>query len=194
MLCEQHTSHVTFSHFSHLITRNERGSSRKFGVRTSHSHASSPCAHVVCLILFDLLHFPLFAVYLLSYHLVFLLGHQLHLPRCGGQIPCALSANEDLGTLAEYDPSHKLMSPNRRILISRMGPSLTSSTMTSPSGWRSLHHCNTQESRRICMSLEYDGLLHSAWLSSLSSSLSSSVGHRTGRSVVGQFDSQIFKR
>ena len=46
----------------------------------------------------------LFAVHLLSYHLVFPPGHQLHLPRCGGQIPCALQlANEDLGTLAEYD-------------------------------------------------------------------------------------------
>ena len=33
-----------------------RGSSRTFGVRSAHftsSHASSPCAHVVCLILFD---------------------------------------------------------------------------------------------------------------------------------------------
>ena len=28
-------------------------------------------------------------------------GHQFLLPRCGGQIPCG---NEDLGTLAEYDP------------------------------------------------------------------------------------------
>ena len=34
---------------------------------------------------------------------VLLPGHQLHLRRCGGQIPCAL-ANEDLGTLAKYDP------------------------------------------------------------------------------------------
>ena len=51
-----------------------------------------------------LLHFLLFAVYLLSYRPVFPPGHQLLLPRCGGQIPCAYSANEDLGTLAEYDP------------------------------------------------------------------------------------------
>ena len=35
-------------------------------------------------------HFPLIAVYLLSHRLVFPLGHQLLLPRCGGQIPCAL--------------------------------------------------------------------------------------------------------
>ena len=49
------------------------------------------------------LHFSLFAVHLLSYHPVLRPAHQLHLPRCGGQIPCAL-ANEDLGTLAEYDP------------------------------------------------------------------------------------------
>ena len=50
-----------------------------------------------------LLHFPLFPVHVLSYRPIFPSGHQLHLPRCGGQIPCTL-ANEDLGTLAEYDP------------------------------------------------------------------------------------------
>ena len=37
-----------------------------------------------------LLLFPLFAVHLLSYHPVFPPALQLHLPRCGGQIPCAL--------------------------------------------------------------------------------------------------------
>ena len=46
-------------------------------------------------------HFPLFAVHLLSYRPVFPPGHQFHLPRCGGQIPCSL---QDFGTLAEYDP------------------------------------------------------------------------------------------
>ena len=52
-----------------------------------------------------LLHFSHRAVYLLSYRLVhFLLVFSFFFPRCGGQIPCALSANEDLGTLAEYDP------------------------------------------------------------------------------------------
>ena len=55
---------------------------------------SLACAHhMPCVIsmrsccVFDslrLLHFPLFAVYLLSHHPVFPLGHQLHLPRCGG--------------------------------------------------------------------------------------------------------------
>ena len=51
-----------------------------------------------------LLHFPLFAVYLLSYRPVFPSGHQLHLPRCGGQNSLCTSANDDFGTLAEYDP------------------------------------------------------------------------------------------
>ena len=36
-----------------------------------------------------ILHFPLLAVYLLSYRPVFPPGHQLLLPRCAGQIPCA---------------------------------------------------------------------------------------------------------
>ena len=50
------TSHVTFSHWFTLHDTHLRGSSRKFGVRSAHftpSHASSPCAHVVCLILRD---------------------------------------------------------------------------------------------------------------------------------------------
>ena len=61
-------------------------------------HESSPCAHVFVLTLFDYSTF-------LSLLTIFSLppAHQLHLPRCGGQIPCAL-ANEDLGTLAENDP------------------------------------------------------------------------------------------
>ena len=79
-----------------------RGSSLKFGVRSAHftsSHASFSCAHVVCLILRDFSNFPLFAVYLLSYRLVFPLGHQLHLPRCGGQILCALQLMRTLAPL-----------------------------------------------------------------------------------------------
>ena len=46
-----------------------------------------------------LLHFPLFAVHLLSYRLVFPSVHQLHLPRCGGQIPCALQLMRTLAPL-----------------------------------------------------------------------------------------------
>ena len=51
-----------------------------------------------------LLHFPLFAARLLSDRPVFPFGHQLHLPRCDGQIPCALKLMRTFGTLAEYDP------------------------------------------------------------------------------------------
>ena len=67
------------------------------------------CAlHISCVIfmrsccVFDslrLLHLPLFAVYLLSCHPVFPLGHQFHLPRCGGQIPCALQLMRTLALL-----------------------------------------------------------------------------------------------
>ena len=61
------------------------------------------------------------------------------------------------------------------------------STMTTPSAWRSLHHCFTQER-------EYDASRRRAdhsYDEGLSSSQSSSVGQRTGRPVVEQFDSQI---
>ena len=50
-------------------------------------HVSSSC---VCSDSLRLLHFPLSADHLLSYHPVLPPAHQLHLPGCGGQIPCAL--------------------------------------------------------------------------------------------------------
>ena len=53
-----------------------------------------------------LLHFPLFAVHLLSYRLVFPSGHQLHLPRCGGQIPRALQLMRILALLPSTTLSH----------------------------------------------------------------------------------------
>ena len=79
-----------------------RGSSRVFVVRASlvmmHPHA------LMCLFgLSSTTPFPRFAHHLLSYHLVLPPAHQLHVPGCCGQIHCAL-ANEDIGTLAEYDP------------------------------------------------------------------------------------------
>ena len=46
-----------------------------------------------------LLHFPLSANHLLSYHPVLPPAHQLHLPRCGGQILCALSLIRTLAPL-----------------------------------------------------------------------------------------------
>ena len=104
-----------------------------------------------------LLHFPFFAVHLLSYHPVFLPSHQLHLPRCGGQIPCALLLMRTLAPLPSTTLSH-VMSPttttSRRLLNrtsrnpqAKMGPSMTSSTMTSPSAWRSLHHCSPRSEK-----------------------------------------------
>ena len=51
--CEQHTSHVTFSHFFTLIYTHMRGSSRKFGVRTSHSMRHLRALMLCVLSLFD---------------------------------------------------------------------------------------------------------------------------------------------
>ena len=68
---------------------------------------SLACAHhIPWVISMRLLHFPLFAVYLLSYHPVFLPGHQLYLPRCGGQIPCALQLMRTLAPLPSSTLSH----------------------------------------------------------------------------------------
>ena len=54
-----------------------------------------------------LLHFPPLAVHLLSYPPVFPPGHQLHLPRCGGQIPCAFQLMRTLAPLPSTTLSQK---------------------------------------------------------------------------------------
>ena len=76
-----------------------RGSSRVFVVRASRVMCHP---HVFVLTLSDYSTF-LSLLSIFSYHPVFLPAHQFHLPGCGGHSLCTL-ANEDLGTLAEYDP------------------------------------------------------------------------------------------
>ena len=127
-ICEQHTSHVTFS---------------RTMTRTCVAQVVSlACAHHISCVIFmrsccvfdslQLLHFPLLAVYLLSYRLVFPPGHQLLLPRCGGQIPFALQLMRTLAPLPSTTLSH-VMSPttttSRRLLnrtsrnpLARTGP------------------------------------------------------------------------
>ena len=70
---------------------------------------SSSCTRVFVLTL-RLLHFPLSAYRLLSYHPVLPPAHQLHLPRCGGQIPCALSLMRTLAP-CRVRPSHRICLP-----------------------------------------------------------------------------------
>ena len=113
----------------------------------------------VCSDSFRLLHFPLSADHLLSCHPVLPPAHQLHLPRCGGQIPCALSSMRTLAPFLSTTLS-QVMSPttttSRRLLNhtsknprSRKGPRMTSSTMTSPSSRRSLHHCSPRSEKMM---------------------------------------------
>ena len=92
---ERHTSHVVFSHWF------TRTCVAQVACLSCAHHVSSSC---VCSDSLRLLRFPLSAHHLLSYHLVLPLAHQLHLPRCGGQNSLCTLANENLGTLAEYDP------------------------------------------------------------------------------------------
>ena len=68
-----------------------------------------------------LLHFPLLAVYLLSYRPVFPPGHQLHLPRCGGQIPCALQLLRTLAPLPSTTLSHERALLMREVTSDREG-------------------------------------------------------------------------
>ena len=96
------------SHFAHFFTSITR-------TRVAQVVSLACAHHVSCVIsmrsccVFDslrLLHFPLFAVHLLSYHPVFLPSHQLHLPRCGGQFPCALQLLRTLAPLPSTTLSH----------------------------------------------------------------------------------------
>ena len=126
-MCEQHTSHVTFSR---TMTRT--------CVAQVVSLACAP--HISCVIsvrsccVFDslrLLHFPPLAVCVLSYRPVFPPGHHLHPPRCGGQIPCAFLLMRTLAPLPITTLS-QVMSPttttSRRLLnrTSRNPPARTS--------------------------------------------------------------------
>ena len=102
-MCEQHTSHVTFSRHLHALILLSHRHWLKFGVLRTSSQASSSCAHVVYLILRDspLL---LLAVHRPSYRLFYSPGGQ----RCGGQIPCALSLMRTLAPLPSTTLSHEL--------------------------------------------------------------------------------------
>ena len=83
-----------------------RGSSLKFGVRSAHftsSHASSSCAHVVCLILRDFSPF-LFLLSIFSLIVLFSSWPSASSSTMWWTNSLCTSANEDLGTLAEYDP------------------------------------------------------------------------------------------
>ena len=123
-------------------------------------------------------------------------GHQLLLPRCGGQIPCA----QDFGTLAEYDPLAGY-EPSDYHISETAEPRLQESTGENGSlnshdfeyddytiGMALSSPLFTQEreddaSRRRAYHSHDEGLS--------SSQSSSSVGHRAGRPVAEQFDSQI---
>ena len=72
-----------------------------------------------------LLHFPLLAVYPIV--LSFPPGHQLHLPRCGGQIPCALLLMRTLAPLPSTTLSQKQAHCNsaQSSTVLLIGPAMT---------------------------------------------------------------------
>ena len=159
-------------------------------------HVSSSC---VCSDSLRLLHFLLFAHHLLSYHPVLPLTHQLHLPRCGGQIPslCTL-ANEDLGTLAEYDPLTGY-EPNDYHISEATELYIQESSVENGSP-NDVEYDDATIGKALSSPLfiqerEDDACRRRAYHSQeegLSSSLSSSVSHdRTVRPVVKPFDSPI---
>ena len=153
----------------------------------------------VCSDSLRLLHVPLSADHLLSYHPVLPPAHQLHLPRCGGQIPCALSLmRKDLGTLAEYDPLTGY-EPNDYHISEATEPYIQESSVEngSPNDFEydDVTIGKALSSPLFTQEREDDASRRRAYHSQdegLSSSQSSSVSHdRTGRPVVKPFDSQI---
>ena len=159
-----------------------------------HTHGSSLgphsfhlMCHLVCLsdcsLFDDSIFLSVLTVFSLI-HLVLPSARQLHLPGCGGQIPCALPPMRTLAPL----------------------PSTTLSQVMSPTTTTSRRLMNTTpRNPRSRTDLEYDDVTIGKALSdacrrradhsqeeALSSCLSSSVSHdRTGRPVVCSFDSQV---
>ena len=152
----------------------------------------------VCSDSLRLLHFPLFAHHLLSYHPVLPPAHQLHLPGCGGQNSLCTPANEDLGTLAKYDPLTGYEPKDYHI------SETTEQNIQESSGENGSPNDVEYDDATIGQALsspqftqerEDDACRRRAYHSQeegLSSSLSSSVSHdRTERPVVKPFDSHI---
>ena len=157
------TSHRTLDlvnttlHTSYFVTDSHAHAWLKLRVCRAHTTCHP---HVFCFDFLPLLHFPPSADHLLSYHLVLPPAHQLHLPRCGGQIPCA----------------HSLM---RTLAI---WPSTTLSQVMSPTTTTSRRLLNptSRNPRLITQEREDDACRRRAYHSQeegLSSSLSSSVSH-----------------
>ena len=153
-------------------------------------HESSPCDHVCVLTLFACSTFlsllTIFSLIILS----FLLATNIIFHDVVDKFPVHSSANEDLGTLAEYDlltgyePNDYHISEAAEPYIEESSPRMTSSTMTSPSPRRSLHHCSPR-SEKMMRGVDEPITLKTT-------SQSSSVSHdRTVRYVVKPFDSQI---
>ena len=95
---EHHTSHVACSQcFTRTCV------AQVVCLSCAH-HVSSSC---VCSDSLRLRHFPLSADHLLSYHPVLPPAHQLYLPGCGGQIPCALPLMRTLAPLPSTTLSQK---------------------------------------------------------------------------------------
>ena len=177
--CEHHTSHVAFSR---TITRT---CVAQVVCLSCVHHVSSS---FVCSDSLRLLHFPLSADHLLSYHPVLPPAHQLHLPRCGGQIPCALQLMRTLAPLPSTTLS-QVMSPttttSRRLLNPTSRNPRSSKGSPSDFDYDDVTICKALSGacRRRADHSQEEGL---------SSFLSSSVSHdRTARPVVKPFDSQI---
>ena len=192
-MCEQHTSHVTVSRWFTFNDTHMRGSSSSLvcAVHISHHLMCHHHAFMLCVWFSttSLLSSSCCLSSIFSYRPVFLSGHQLLLPRCGGQIPCALPLMRTLAPL----PSTTLFTgyePNDYHISETTEPYIQESTGENGS-------LNSHD-------LEYDDYTIGMALSSplftqerqdaesrrrvyhshdegLSSSQSSSVGHRTGR-------------
>ena len=140
LICLLWTGHLTrhiFLAFAHLIT-----------CTCVAQVVSLACAHHIPWVVFmhscclfyslRLFHFTLFAVHLLSYRPVFPLDHLLPLPRCGGQLPCALSLMSTLALLFECDPQTGY-EPNDYHM----------SETTKSLAWRSFHHCSPRSEKKM---------------------------------------------
>ena len=101
-----HTSHFFVD--SHLMTRTCAAQAQIWRAQRTFHVISCVIFMRSCCVFDSLrrLHSLLFAVCLLSYRLIFPFRLQLLLPRCGGQIPCALLVMRTLAPLPSTTLSH----------------------------------------------------------------------------------------
>ena len=147
-----HTSHFLVD--THLMTRTCVAQVQVWRAqRTFHIISCVIFMHSCCVFDSPRFSLPLLVVHFLSHHSVHQSSLLLLLPRYWWTTTLRTPADEDLDTVAEYDtltsywPNDYHISETAKPYIQESWTRMTLSTMTTPSAWRSLHHCSLRSEK-----------------------------------------------